>query len=635
MVNPEQTLNFPRLFFIQRINTRVFFILVFVLQLLVIFQGFDLSDEGFLSTFYTRIFSNPQSVSYCFMFWLTGIIGGIWVKIFSPLGLLGIRLGGVVINTLCVFATFQLLKKYLSDFALKIGLIVVILSLNNDIKVLNYNILSALLYILTTSLMFSGLKKSSLVRIFLGGFLVGLNVFIRTPNLLELGLVAAILYYNYLNLQRWTTVTKQIACFISGFIAAVIFVIFIMYLIGHLQIFMNSLRLLFAMGKGAKHPDVEGGYGISRMLDLFRNNLIQSVKFAVIPIGAVLCTLFLINKLEAASGIKRFLINLVWFAGIAIIILLIVRHRIDHFTTLFFIIGLILITSIPIFLGHAEKNIKLLLFFGCFFLLSFPVGSSDGVWTAGRYCLWIGLPIAIDYILQIQSTSFDVTLTRNKDQVFYSFPVTASQLGIVKKILLFLLVFSSLFYFYFYPFFDRRNRADMHYALESANLKGIYTTKGRSRVFNELLRESAKYVKPNDYVIAYDNIPMFYYATNTLPLLANPSPGVYNANLFQVDLNSIGERSNIMPPVIRQKIATIGDASKWPEIVQPGNYFENARNLDRNAILDSFLTKNNYVEVWRNKAFEILVPDSNHYTPQKGAATLKTSKNSNLSNVKY
>jgi hypothetical protein len=617
MVTPEQTIHDPHQFIMPRINTNLFFILVFVLQLLVIFQGFDLSDEGFLSTFYTRIFSNPQSVSYCFMFWLTGIIGGIWVKICSPLGLLGIRLGGVVVNTLCVIATYKLLRKYLSDAALKIGLILVVLSLNNDIKVLNYNILSALFYILATSFLFSGLKQNKMTRIFLGGFLIGLNVFIRTPNLLEVGLVAAIVYHNYLNADNWSTAIKQILFFISGFIAAVAFVIFIMYLIGHLQIFMNSLKLLFAMGKGAKHPEVEGGYGVSRMIDLFRNNLIQSIKFVVIPVSAVFCTLFIINKLHVVTRAGKFLVNLLWYCAVVVVILLIIKHKIDHFTTLFFIIGLILIAAIPIFISQVDKDLKLLLFFGCFFLLSFPVGSSDGVWTAGRYCLWIGLPIVIDYILQIRSTVFDIAIIRNKDQLVENFRVSSSQLDKIRKSLLFLLLFASLYYFYFYPFFDRRNRADMHYALESSNLKGIYTTKGRSQVFNELLRESAKYVKPNDYVIAYDNIPMFYYATNTLPMLANPSPGVYNANLFQLDINSVSERSNKMPTVIRQRIATIGDASKWPEVVLPGNYFETARNLDRNAVLDSFLNKNRYVEVWTNKAFEILVPDSSHYSTEK------------------
>ena len=60
------------------------------------------------------------------------------------------------------------------------------------------------------------------------------------------------------------------------------------------------------------------------------------------------------------------------------------------------------------------------------------------------------------------------------------------------------------------------------------------------------------------------------------------------------------------PPVVSG--ATTGNDSKWPEIIEPGNYNENALNLERNHILDNFLIKNNYREVWENIAFKILIP---------------------------
>src|ERR1700676_1023208 len=179
-VNPDHTTGNYLFPFLSKMNTRLFFILVFVLEVLLIFQGLDLSDEGFLSTFYSHIFSNPPCVSYNFMFWLTGIIGGVWTKIFSPLGLWGIRLGGAVINTLTVILTYRLLKKYLNPAYLKLGLILVVLSLNNDIKVLNYNTLSSLFYVIIVYFLFNGLQKGQPGKILLGGFFVGLNTFIRT-----------------------------------------------------------------------------------------------------------------------------------------------------------------------------------------------------------------------------------------------------------------------------------------------------------------------------------------------------------------------------------------------------------------------------------------------------------------------
>src|SRR5664279_1396614 len=146
--------------FFDRLNTRLYFLLIFLFQVFLIFQGFDLSDEGFLSTFYSQIFRHPTSVSYNFMFWLTGIIGGVWAKITSPLGLLGLRLGGAIVNTLTVILTYKLLKKYLNPEYLKVGLFLVVLSLNNDIKIINYNTISSLFYVILIIFLFRGIVKN-------------------------------------------------------------------------------------------------------------------------------------------------------------------------------------------------------------------------------------------------------------------------------------------------------------------------------------------------------------------------------------------------------------------------------------------------------------------------------------------
>jgi hypothetical protein len=597
--------------FFGKINTRLFFILIFILQVLLIFQGFDLSDEGFLSTFYSRIFSNPNSVSYNFMFWLTGVIGGAWSKISSPLGLLGLRLGGAIVNTLTVILTYYLLKKYLKPEYLKLGLLLVVLSLNNDIKILNYNTLSSFFYVTVIIFLFTGLQKNQFLNILVGGFIAGLNIFIRTPNILELGLVLGILYNNYLSGQSSTIAIRQISGFLTGFIAAIVVVVFAMYLSGHLPIYLGSLKLLYAMGKGqVQTTEIQGGYGLSRLLYLFRSNNVVSIKYALIVVAGISGLVYLNNKFKNNSKPEKIFTQAVVYFAITVTLFLIIIRRIDHFTILFTITGLILLTAVSMAFTHIEKERKLLFFFGCFFLLSFPLGSSDGIYTAGRYCLWIALPITMDYLLKIRSFNFNLSVLRDKQEFSGKVWVGENHLGNVKKWLVFIFVFAGFYFVYFYPFFDRRNRIQMHYALQSDKLKGIYTTKGRAEVFNELLRESAKYIKEDDYVIAYDDMAIFYYATNTIPQLSNPLPAVYNTYQFQSDLNSIFEKSRNLPPVIRQKIATIGDASKWPEEILPVNYFTMERNLDKNNILDSFLKKNNYQEVWANKVFMILIPDS-------------------------
>ena len=85
--------------FFEGMNDKLFFVLIIFVQVIFIFQGLDFADSGFDADFYSRIFSDPSTVQYNFMYWFTGIIGGTWLKLFPSMGLLGLRLAGVLFTT--------------------------------------------------------------------------------------------------------------------------------------------------------------------------------------------------------------------------------------------------------------------------------------------------------------------------------------------------------------------------------------------------------------------------------------------------------------------------------------------------------------------------------------------------------
>ena len=72
----------------ENMNTKVFFLLLFLYQLIFIFQGIDFLDEGFTATFYQQFYNDPSSVEYNFMFWLSGLIGGTFACLFPDSGLI-------------------------------------------------------------------------------------------------------------------------------------------------------------------------------------------------------------------------------------------------------------------------------------------------------------------------------------------------------------------------------------------------------------------------------------------------------------------------------------------------------------------------------------------------------------------
>jgi hypothetical protein len=148
----------------------------------------------------------------------------------------------------------------------------------------------------------------------------------------------------------------------------------------------------------------------------------------------------------------------------------------------------------------------------------------------------------------------------------------------------------------------------MHYAIENKYLKGIYTSKERANMVNGLLRESAKYIRQDDYVLAYDCIPMFHYITATKPYMRNPSPYLYAADVFKKELDRAQHENGRLPVVVTEKIKTIGSGSNWPDSSSMHDAEWESRNQERNIYLNDFLNKNHYQEIWANEIFRILIP---------------------------
>ena len=235
--------NFSLLSALEKINAKAFFLFLFLFQVLFIFQGIDLSDEGFYATFYQQVFTQPETAQYNFMFWFSGIIGGGFNYLFPGLGLWGIRLAGVLVTTGTIIITYNLLKKYMNQGHLKAGLLLVLLFVNNNLKEFHYNNLSAFLNMLIIYFLFLGLKENKMSKIFLSGLFLSVSTFSRIPNILCAGLALAIFYYGYHHKNNLKKQVSQLLVFGAGFVFMTALLLGFMQMIGHLEIFINSLKL--------------------------------------------------------------------------------------------------------------------------------------------------------------------------------------------------------------------------------------------------------------------------------------------------------------------------------------------------------------------------------------------------------
>jgi hypothetical protein len=589
-------------------NAKLFFVCLFVFQLIFIFQGIELADEGFIATYYQQIFRNPESVQYNFMFWLTGIIGGLYLKLFPFLGLWGLRLGGVLITTGTAILTYSLLKKHLNHNYLKLGLFLVIITLNTDIKELNYNNLSAFVYVTVIYFLYNGLKQHSLAKLFISGMFVSMNFFIRIPNILGAGLVLSILYYGYENKNTLNLMVKQAFVFLAGILTCSGIILLVMYSLGHWHIFLNALQVIYKMGSNSQVKVQDSSYGIFKLLHMLESNNAKSVVFTSCIIIVLISGTFLYSRIKQKFIlINRINVPLRYFFILSLLIL-IASGIIDNYSMLFFYTGIILIAFVLILMTPYNSDTRFLLFCGCFILVSYPFGSSAGIITAGRFSFWIGLPIAINYLANIRSIKNQFNIYSRDSGNSLQLIITEQQMRIIKNIFIMVVIFAGVYQTYFYPYFDRRNRLEMRYSIDNKFLTGIYTTKGRAKAINELLNESSKYVKKGDYVLAYDCIPMYNFLTESVPYIRSSFPWLYETEIFKKELDRAKLEKKVLPVVIMQTIKTVDDGSKWPEETLKTDYSKWEMNLGRNKYMNAFLADNNYKEVWSNQCFKIFIP---------------------------
>jgi hypothetical protein len=151
------------------------------------------------------------------------------------------------------------------------------------------------------------------------------------------------------------------------------------------------------------------------------------------------------------------------------------------------------------------------------------------------------------------------------------------------------------------------NRVNMFSTVDNKLARGIYTTKERASVVNELLKESSKYVHKNDFVLAYDCIPLYHFLTETRPYMPNSWPWLYLPEYFKFELNNLASKSKELPVIILQKVNTLG--TDWPQNHNLEFQRSNPEN-ERDSILNDFMIENAYTKVWENIAFEIRIPNN-------------------------
>lgn len=562
--------------------------LIVSIQIILAFQGFDVCDEGFSLSFYQQFFANPESVEYNFVYWLSGVIGGLWYLLFEEGGILWFRLLAIIFNTSIFILSYNLLKNAIRKEYVLIGLSMVLFVNHFGYLAFYYNQLSALITVIGASFLIKGISKKSLILIGVAGIIVGINVFSRLPNITLLGWVIIIPFFAYLKGESLKNTIKPILLFILGAFFGVILVLIIMYFTGHLDIMKRASLSIINLSKTE-----DSGHNLLSMFGTYIYNYKKVFKFfsfiTFISIGIVAVE----NMLKLKKYVKVILYSISF-----LMFFLIFKKGGIH---VLYAMGFIGVFSVLI---NKQKSIHLrtLALVALLTMVLLPLGSSGGMYDSGYMWVWLSVPFFIDFLFGLGKTNLTIQGKNNKVSIF----ISQSLMKNIRLVIVLSFFVSKAYSISNEAYFDAGSRFDKIYTIDSKLARNIYTTKERATVVNELLFNLEKYVKPNDYLLAYDCIPMVNFLTKTKPYMYNPWVWIYDEYSFENKIKMAEKDITILPVVVQQKFSTIGGFS-LPMLDYMGETKENTfiYNSARTIRMNRFLKRNDYKVVWSNQYFNI------------------------------
>jgi hypothetical protein len=579
------------------LNPKFILFIIIVYPLLFIWQGLDVFDVGFSLTSYQEIFNDPESVSFSSFLWLTNIIGGVWLLLFGDsLGLVGANLAGVFVTYMTIIFSYLILKPYIEKRYLLIGLALVLILSRCTLQVIDYDNLTGLFFVASAFFLIKGLKHKGIWQILISGLILGLNIFIRLPNIIGFALIFAIFFYGYIEKLPFKLQIKQGIFFILGYAAAIIITFSVMKILGHYEIYINSIYQLFNNTTYVAEGKL-GSDNLKSMLIIFIKEYLKVFGFLAISIMFILPlskTFSLFKNRYPYYGFIIVISAIVFFLSLEGYNL--VRPMIILMVGIMYMILFMYIINME----KSNNHYRLIAFIAFLILFITPLGSASALARA-IYAIWLPIPIIITFLFRLKQVGMEIETVSELSSNRFRIGLNEKETYLAKNfVIICFFTFSLLLSFTFINAYSI-NRFDMRYTIDNPRLKGIFITKEGADSMQEVLDELNKYVKEDDYLFTYEYIMILHFLTKTKPYISCQRAQLYPIARFKGLFNEAMKEKSYLPVVV------INNSS-----LQDKNVYT--------VVVEEFLDRNHYKPVWKNEIFEILIPSSDKTKASLGEA---------------
>jgi hypothetical protein len=545
-----------------------------ILPWLVIWQGLDFTDQGYMLTIFRSFLHHPEAVAHTAHMWLTNAVGAAWDALFGRLGVVGQR-GLFALCISCgMLVSFRTLRSVTGDPAAALGVLATSAFVANRRETwFSYNTLTALLACAIAAALFGGLARKRPRLLYLAGVLLGITPFARLPNVAQLALISAIAFVAVLERERTPQLARDLGRVVLGCAAGAASMLALIALFGHWPMYRDAVRGLFT-------PFVaSSGHGSGSLIRRF-----ISEHAVALPAGlAVLLSAGLF--VQAAQRLPRLLgwslYAALVAAGCFVLASGVERWRFCVVGALYFFLG-----AVAFGVSNRSVELRLACWLALVALVVTPLGSDTGL-NAAHAGLWFALPTALATLY-----SAGRELASPADPRAVALAVACVLGG------------EALYHGLKYTYRDD-SRLQLTASIDHPQLRAQFTSRARAGVVQEVLEALRSRIEPGDYLLAYEGTPLLQYLTSTYPYLGRPWIMVDDDPVEIAALLGAAPRTHACLPVaVRSRYSA--RERDWPSTHRPLE----PKHAETRAVIAEFLARYHYKRTWRNRFFEILEPAS-------------------------
>jgi hypothetical protein len=444
-------------------------------------------------------------------------------------------------------------------------------------------------FLLGAILLFRGLVGERGGCLVLAGVALGMNVYVRNPNICEVALIVCLWYYGVLRHKSGKQIMRETLLCVAGYLGAIAVMTVIMMIHYGANAPLEMISGLFAVAGRASD------YTLLQMLATIADAYLHGFRWLIYLILATL------------AGMAFLMIRPQWLVRtkaavycIGIVLLMFILYRWGMFNFKYYqkeaalqwaviLLILAMVNMIRLLLSKAaDVHWKLIAAIGVVVVLITPLGSNNHVWPIINNLFFIA-PIIL--WLAYKSARWGKLYSKGMNLSLPLFPVKAMQVAIMIVVLI-----QSLGVGIFYTFNDGETGTPKDTVITGNSIaQGMYTTGINASNLEELSafidNNRAWQQQKEQRLILYGNIPglSYYLDRATAIFTAWPDLDSSSAELLASDLTGL-----------TAQIMAGGDR---PMVIINAQLSDVQRSDAKKGLIDRFIQENGYNEVFRNEQF--------------------------------